>query len=232
MNYDHPELRDHLCAEYALGTLRGAARRRFERLMAADRELRAHVSLWKERLAHMAWSAAPEARVPAHNWSSIQARIDPKPAKNRNLWNSLPFWRGVGLAASVLTVALLILPPDRQPAVPDIAPERIAVVSELGSEGPAWIVTAAADGRQIRARAMAPPEMPEGDVCVLWLVWPDGTVQPVGVLPEVGEMQMAVPAIDRAPYQARVTVTIERSAQLPMSSPAGPPVFSGPWLEL
>lgn len=33
MNYRNPERIDRLAAEYALGTLRGPARRRFERLL-------------------------------------------------------------------------------------------------------------------------------------------------------------------------------------------------------
>ena len=36
MNYADPELRERLAADYALGTLRGPARKRFERLLADD----------------------------------------------------------------------------------------------------------------------------------------------------------------------------------------------------
>ncbi|MFN2348477.1 MAG: anti-sigma factor domain-containing protein [Thioalkalivibrio sp.] len=232
MNYDHPQLRERLCAEYALGTLRGGARRHFERLMARDGELSAQVAAWDERLAHMAWSSAPEARVPAGNWSAIQRRIQPAPNPHRpSLWNSLVFWRGLGVAASVLVVALLLTPGPQVPA-PDAMPERVAMVVEPGSESTGWVITAAAGGQQIMARAIAPPTMPEGDVCVLWLVWPDGTVRAVGVLPEQGEMKLPVPAMDRQPYQAQVAVTIERSSNLPMSSPGGPRVYSGPWVQL
>ena len=40
MNIHTPPLRDSLAAEYVLGTLHGAARQRFERLLAAHPALR------------------------------------------------------------------------------------------------------------------------------------------------------------------------------------------------
>lgn len=47
-----PELLDHLAAAYALGTLRGGARRRFEQLAREYAQVRAAALLWQGR-----WSA-------------------------------------------------------------------------------------------------------------------------------------------------------------------------------
>jgi anti-sigma-K factor RskA len=232
MKYDNPELRRRLAAEYALGTLRGAARRRFERLLVRDADLHALVALWEERLARMAWDAAPVARVPPANWRAIEARIGAPATTSRGLWQSVAFWRGLGLAATTVAVALLILPVGIRTPGPEPMPERIAMIAESGGESTGWLITAAAGGRHLSARALAPPEMPEGEVCVLWLVWPDGTVRVVGVLPEYGEAVLPAPGMDRPPYQARVTVTIERASDLPWSAPTGPQVFQGPWVEL
>lgn len=234
MKYNHPELRRRLAAEYALGTLRGAARRRFERLLVQDTELQALVSRWEERLARTAWAAAPEPVVPARTWDGISSRLDPVPraGTRHGLWNSLAFWRGFGLAAGALAVALLVLPAAPPGITPEPMPERVAMIVEPGSEAMGWLVTAAAGGQRLHAKAMAPPEMPEGEVCVLWLVWPDGAVRAVGVLPEEGEATLPMPDMDRQPYQARITVTIERMADLPMEYPGGPSVYRGPWIEL
>lgn len=232
MNYRTPELRQRLAAEYALGTLRGAARRRFERLMARDPDLQAQVARWEERLASMAWNTTPGARVAEHNWSAITRRLDSPVPRHRGLWNSLAFWRGLGFASTALVMALLILPvtPIAPPAEP--MPERVAMIAEPGSDAMGWVITAAAGGQQIRVRAMSPPEMPEGEVCVLWLVWPDGVVRAVGMLPERGEMKLPMPEMDRKPYQAQVAVTIEKMSDMPMDAPAGPSVYHGPWLEI
>lgn len=80
MNYGDPTLRDHLAAEYALGTLRGAARRRFERLMAGDAALRALVASWEARLNPLAETAVPAA-PPAAVWRRIEAGLGPAPAR-------------------------------------------------------------------------------------------------------------------------------------------------------
>ncbi|OOG23986.1 hypothetical protein B1C78_09620 [Thioalkalivibrio denitrificans] len=233
MRYDNPELRRRLAAEYALGTLRGAARRRFERLLVRDADLQAQVAHWEERLADMAWATTPSPSVPDRVWASVSRRIDnPAPWRRPGLWNSLAFWRGVGFAATAMVLALIVLPLAPPDPSPTPMPERVAMIAEPGQDAMGWIVTAEGGGQLIRARAIVPPQMPEGEVCVLWLEWPDGVVRPVGVLPEEGELSLPVPVTDRAPYQARVSVTIERAADLPMEAPSGRNVFRGPWLEL
>ena len=49
MDYSRPELADRLAADYVAGTLRGAARRRFEALLPAHPLLRDAVRDWQGR---------------------------------------------------------------------------------------------------------------------------------------------------------------------------------------
>ena len=49
----HPELLDRIAASYALGTLRGQARRRFEAMARQSAAVRTAALLWQERLAAM-----------------------------------------------------------------------------------------------------------------------------------------------------------------------------------
>ena len=65
MRYDRPELIDRLAAEYALGTLHGAARRRFEKLLVTNRALRDALSAWQDRLAPLDDGLDPVTPAPA-----------------------------------------------------------------------------------------------------------------------------------------------------------------------
>jgi anti-sigma-K factor RskA len=60
MNYNRPELLDRLAAEYVLGTLRGRALGRFERLVRELPAARAAVQAWEQRLATLATSVPPD----------------------------------------------------------------------------------------------------------------------------------------------------------------------------
>ncbi len=130
MKYEHPELRDRLAAEYALGTLRGAARRRFERVLAADRSLRDLVQDWELRLNLLAESApavAPQPRV----WQRIEQRLGgPAPISEGALsrwWNSLGFWRGASLLAAAAAAALAVFIATRPPGV---HPDQVAALDQ------------------------------------------------------------------------------------------------------
>ncbi len=64
MNYEHPELIDRLAAHYVHGSLRGSARLRFERLLAANARFRQRVGVWESRLAPVAYGLPPVAPPP------------------------------------------------------------------------------------------------------------------------------------------------------------------------
>ena len=59
MKYRDEETREALAAEYALGTLQGPARRRFERSLKDDPGLRRLVVEWQARLAPLDAVAQP-----------------------------------------------------------------------------------------------------------------------------------------------------------------------------
>src|SRR6267143_432146 len=74
MNYLLPERLERLAREYALGTLAGPARRRFERLLRqAPAALRA-VGAWQERLGGLA-GAVPAMRPSESVWQGLEQRL-------------------------------------------------------------------------------------------------------------------------------------------------------------
>ena len=151
MKYEHPELRERLAAEYALGTLRGAARRRFERMLAADQRLRELVQVWELRLNLLAESA-PAVAPPARVWQRIEQRLGPAPVPESALsrwWNSLGFWRGASLLAAGAAAALAVFIVTRPPGV---RPEQVAALDQrlAGIEGK----LAAAEATPLRIAAL------------------------------------------------------------------------------
>jgi anti-sigma-K factor RskA len=70
----HPELLDRLAAGYALGTLRGGARRRLEFYSRQSATVRTATLLWQERLAAFAELPAPIEPNP-RVWQRIEAII-------------------------------------------------------------------------------------------------------------------------------------------------------------
>ncbi|GAC1623703.1 MAG: anti-sigma factor [Nevskia sp.] len=161
MKYDHPQLRQMLAAEYALGTLRGAARRRFERIASQDAAFRAEVRYWDARLAELGQDLRPVA-PPASVWLSVQHRVQlatPKvtpirvterkpvpvqaPAKPASLWRI-----GAGLASAAAVVAAVMIGqriplPGAAPAATDSTPPQVAQTAPA-APSPAAVSPAAA----------------------------------------------------------------------------------------
>ncbi len=129
MNFQqHPELLERLAQAYALGTLRGGARRRFETLAREHPTLRAAALVWQSRLASLNELQPRSAPSPAV-WTRINnlvqgeqqaqamqaarataqlAALTPTPGSG-GWWQSLLLWRGAtaaGVAATLLATVL------------------------------------------------------------------------------------------------------------------------------
>src|SRR5437773_243797 len=74
MNYLLPERLELLAREYALGTLAGPARRRFERVLRQAPAAMRAVGAWQERLGGLA-SAVPPMQPSESVWRMLEERL-------------------------------------------------------------------------------------------------------------------------------------------------------------
>jgi anti-sigma-K factor RskA len=219
MNYGHPELRDRLAAEYALGTLRGPARRRFERLLAGDPELRDLVQAWEMRVNLLAESA-PAVPPPDHLWQRISQRIGPAPERRSlldRLWESLGFWRGVSLAAAAAAAALALYIALAPTPVPP-GPSYIAVLIDA-DRTPILLARFDAGTRQLSVRRLQPAPSDPAHAHELWLVAGSTAPRSLGLLG--GDETI----VDLPPDQAAalVNAVLAISLEPPGGSPTGTP---------
>ncbi|MDG4594318.1 MAG: hypothetical protein P9F75_01265 [Candidatus Contendobacter sp.] len=220
MNVHAPPLRDSLAAEYVLGTLRGMARQRFERLLAAHPALQRTVAEWERRLNRLA-VASPSVAPPPEVWRGLERRLFPAPTR-RPWWDSLVLWRGLALAGA-LAVAVILAP---QLATPPAADASFAAIRNQQHEV-LWTVARAVDGRlhvsNLRAMAIPPDQR-----CLLWLKTGDGPPVMLGALPDDGSVRtLPMPASVASPTQGELWVTMQPVATAPQ--PPTQPLFQTRW---
>jgi anti-sigma-K factor RskA len=111
---DHPELLDRLAASYALGTLRGGARRRFETVARQQPAVQRACQHWQGRLAGLT-ELQPAVTPPPYVWTRIQNQLQtasrpaPPPPVAIGWWQSLALWRGMAAAGACATLAAVVV---------------------------------------------------------------------------------------------------------------------------
>jgi anti-sigma-K factor RskA len=232
MNYDSPELREQLAAEYVLGTMPILVRQRFERLLEGDAALRRTVDNWHLRFDPLD-DAAPEAEPPARVWNAIerQLALPPAPSPERSGWlASLAFWRGMTFAAAALAALALVYIAVRPRPAPTT--NVVAILSDDKGD-PSWIALAAARSGEIsvapiRSISVAPVRSVAGDVAQAFELWviADGKPRPLGLLtPEPGRPLMVQASL--VPPGGVLAISIEPSGGSPTGLPTGPVPYKG-----
>lgn len=115
MRYDNPDVMAQLAAEYVIGTLRGRARRRYERLMQTNAEARAQTEFWEQRLGEFGQALQPVAPPAAARSLLLEAAgaetpKAPQPLRRtrlrrRSRW-MWPYAAGFATAASLVLAFL------------------------------------------------------------------------------------------------------------------------------
>ena len=216
MNLHDPERADALAGEYVLGTLRGRARQRLERLARTDRIVADAVRGWEERL-----------------WAAILARIRSAattPRARSLLWAPAGWWRGlalVGLATS-LALAIALLKPAPE------APEGTLVVVLAGGDAkPVLVATAARTSRYLVVKAIAPVAVAPDRSLQLWMLPETGNPRSLGLVSTIapsGVARIELPvAADRALQNIpALAISLEPAGGSPTGLPTGPVLYTGP----
>jgi anti-sigma-K factor RskA len=232
------ESRSQLAAEYALGTLRGPARSRVERLIETDAALRAEVEGWHTRLAPLA-SAVKPVEPPARVWLAVERLIaPPRPsavptapiaAKRPGLWQSLGFWRGFGLAATTAAVALLAVMVWPEPAPLPFQPTHVAILADEAKQ-PVLLVRADAALAEVSVEPLRRGPAPAGKAFELWLLRANN--QPplsLGLVQGTGPQLIALDrfAAESVRSATGAAISLEPQGGSPSGAPTGPVLFVG-----
>jgi len=220
MNYGNSALIDRLAAEYALGTLRGPARRRFERLIAADATALAAVLRWENDLVPIALSHAP-VEPPARVWQRVHAALRTGSAAGGG--NTRRRVRQFAIAAGLVAVAMVagLLVREQQ-----VAPLPLAALG-TDSAHPVWAVERQRQYSALRIRVVGAVERRAGKSYELWALPKGGAPVSLGLLPESGSLERALTSVQRAALLAsdRIAVSIEPELGSPTGGPTGPVII-------
>lgn len=230
---DKPVLREKLAAEYVLGTLKGAARRRFETWIHTDPDLRATVGRWQERLLPLAELGRPVA-PPARAWRGIERRLQwSAPAPWWQFWrvDAARPWAGIAFATGAAALALVVLLATRLYG-PDEALQQVAALTDAQAHT-ALVVTADARRGRLEVRVARDVRVPDDRTLQLWAITGAGKARSLGILPDNRRAELALDARAVGPDVMLLAISLEPKGGSPdPNGPTGPVLYKGSWARL
>lgn len=225
MKYSDPKLQSLLAAEYVLGSLHGASRRRFATLLAGEPGLRKEVEYWQRRLNPLA-DTLPLMQPHRRVWRNIQDRIrGDAVAWPALLWNSLAFWRSlaVGSATALLLAAFVILQLNTN------YEQAIHYVAVLKNQQAQPMLIATMEENMLTLDMLGPDNTGPGEVMEVWSLPRDGG-KPVslGLLKgRHGRLVLSRTQLEWLETAGEIAISIEPVGGSPTGLPTGPVMYRG-----
>ena len=223
MNYEQAELLDRLAAEYTLGTLRGGARRRFERLCIASAAARGAVYRWEDHWSALSRTVPPVEPSP-RVWAAVSRRLfgddatAAAPPRVRR-WRAWQLAAAAGLVAVALIVGLIM----RQAA----PPLQTLVVLGTDTAHPVWRLERRLPLTALTIEVIGTVPEAVGRSYELWALPRGGAPISLGLLPAAGSAERTLSERQRSALLAadKVAVSVEPVGGSPTGSPTGPIVI-------
>ena len=215
---------DALVGEYLLGTLRGGARRRFERALREEPSVALRLRTLQRQFAPR-YSESVAETIPSGGWSRLERELDL--SQHRTPWYSrtsfLRVWAFGATAALLVSAALLMLRPPSETTLTPIA--------QLAMKGAPPSITAhlSTDGRTLVLQAARPVIAGPLQSYELWLIPAEGGApQSLAVLGQLdGRLQLPAGYVGRLRKGAQLAVSVEPAGGSPTGAPTGPVILSG-----
>ena len=223
MKIEHHALLDVLCGEYLLGTLRGAARRRFERALLNEPLAALRLRHW-QGIFTPRYTSMMEMQPSANSWKRLERELDL--ARYRTPWlRRTSFWRGWAAAVTValaLAIGLQTLKPAPE------APAAVEIARLEGKEITRVSAVLTRDGRTLELRAARPTVPAATKSYELWLLPAEGGAISLAVLSSL-DARFALPPgqVERLRAGAKLAVTLEPAGGSPEGKATGPVILIG-----
>lgn len=221
-------------AEYVLGVLDADARAAVAHEAATTPEVAVAVALWERRLTPLADTIDEVAPAP-HVWARIRqslqldapARMQPR----KGLWDNLQLWRWLGIGASAVAAALLVvvyLPrPALTPGVVNAGYMASTIQQDNGSTG--WTATMDLQHARMVVVPGTPVAFAPGSAPELWLIPAGAKPISVGMIARDKATTLTLdPALlARLDATAALAVSVEPVGGSPTGQPTGPVIAKG-----
>ena len=223
-------------AEYVLGVLDADTRAEVAREVMASDEAATAVALWQRRLVPLADTIVDATPAP-YVWARIHDELQlGAPARaitptRTGLWNNLALWHWLGIGASAVAVALLVVVnlPPRAPVSIEANVGYLAATIQQDNGSTGWTATMDLQrGRMVvvpgTPLAFAPGKAPE-----LWLIPAGGKPISVGMiaLDKPTTITLDHSSLAKLGTTALLAVSVEPPGGSPTGQPTGAVIAKG-----
>lgn len=216
---------DALCGEFLVGTLRGAARRRFVRAIEEEPAVAHRLAAWQNLFTPRpseAMAMAPSTST----WRRIARDLEL--GRFRTPWYArVGVWRGWAVAATAaLTVWIGVTLIERDPGLSPMQP----IATLESGEGAAGVVASLSDdGRWLALEGERVIDAGPKQSYELWLLPPDGTApRSIAVFGRLaGRVPVPAALVGQFAVGAKLAVSVEPAGGSPTGAPTGAVILVG-----